>query len=47
MINGVAGINIVKFFDNFLTTGVVAGILILRMMDVTCPRWENTLFFIL
>ena len=37
MINSIAGINInmVKFFDNFLTIGVVAGILIFRMMDVT------------
>ena len=35
MINSVASINIVTFFDNFLTIGDVAGILILRMMDVT------------
>ena len=35
MINWVAGINMVKFVDNFLTIGVVAGIFILRMMDVT------------
>ena len=28
MINCIAGINMVKFFDNFLTIGVVAGILI-------------------
>ena len=35
MINSVAGINMVKFCDNFLTIGVVAGILILWMMDVT------------
>ena len=35
MINSVAGINMVKFVDNFLTIGVVAGILMLRMMDVT------------
>ena len=33
MINSIAGINMV-FFDNFLTIGVVAGILIFRMMDV-------------
>ena len=35
MINSVAGINMAKFFDNFLTIVVVAGILILWMMDVT------------
>ena len=45
MINSVAGINMVKFCDNILTIVVVAGILILRMMDVTWT--ENTLFFIL
>ena len=26
---------VLKFFDNFLTIGVVAGILIFHMMDVT------------
>ena len=35
MINCIAGINMVKFFDNFLTIGVVAGILIFQIMDVT------------
>ena len=35
MINCIAGINMVTFFDNFLTIGVVAGILIFQMMDVT------------
>ena len=35
MINCIAGINMVMFFDNFLTIGVVAGILIFQMMDVT------------
>ena len=36
MINSVAGINMVTFFDYFfLTIGVVAGILMLRMTDVT------------
>ncbi len=35
MINCIAGINIVKFLDNFLTIGVVAGILIFQMMDGT------------
>ena len=35
MINSISGINMVKFFDNFLTIGVVAGILIFRMMNVT------------
>ena len=35
MINCIAGINMVKFFDNFLTIGVVAGILNFQMMDVT------------
>ena len=35
MINSVAGINMVTFVDNFLNIGVVAGILMLRMMDVT------------
>ena len=34
MINSVAGINVVTFCENFFTIGVVAGILILRMMDV-------------
>ena len=34
MINSIAGINMVKFFDNILTIGVVAGIWLLRMMDV-------------
>ena len=36
MINCIVGINMLKFFDNFLTIGVVAGILIFQMMDV--PR---------
>ena len=31
----VGGINMVKFFHNFFTLEFVAGILILRMMDVT------------
>ena len=35
MINCIAGINMVKLFDNFLTIGFVAGILIFQMMDVT------------
>ena len=35
MINSVAGINMVKFVDNFFNIGVVAGIFMLRMMDVT------------
>ena len=36
MMNSVAGINMVKIlFYNFLTIGVVSGILILQMMDVT------------
>ena len=35
MINSIAGINIVKFVDNSLTIGVVAGILIFQIMDVT------------
>ena len=35
MINSVAGINMLKFLDNFFTIGVMAGILTFRMMDVT------------
>ena len=36
MINSVAGINMVKCFDNFFTIiGGWVGILILQMMDVT------------
>ena len=35
MINSVAGINAVNFFDNFFTIGVVAGILIWHVMYVT------------
>ena len=35
MINSIAGINMVKFFDNLFTIGVVAGILIFWMMHVT------------
>ena len=34
MINSVAGITMVNCFDNCFTIGVVAGILMLRMMDV-------------
>ena len=34
MINSVAGINMVTFCENVFTIGGVAGILILRMMDV-------------
>ena len=47
MIIGVAGINIVKFFDNFLTTGVVAGILILRKMDVTWTGKYTVFHFVI
>ena len=35
MINSVAGINMVNFFDNFFTIGVVAAILNWRVMYVT------------
>ena len=35
MINSVAGINMVNFFDNFFTIGVVAAILIWHVMYVT------------
>ena len=43
MINSVAGINKVIFFDNFVSIGVVASILIWRVMYVTGQ--ENTRFF--
>ena len=35
MINSVAGINMVNFFDSFFTIGVVAAILSWRVMYVT------------
>ena len=48
MINSVAGINMVKFLDNFFTIGVMAGILTFRMMDVTWTgKYTDSLFFIL
>ena len=31
----IAGINMAKFFDNLFTIGIVAGILIFWVMDVT------------
>ena len=47
MINSVAGINMVNFFDNFLTIMVVAGILILRMMDVTLTGKYTVFHFVI
>ena len=45
MINSVAGINIVMFFDNFFTIGVVAAILIWYVMDVMwAGTWIHTIF---
>ena len=47
MINSIAGINMVKFFDNFLTIGVVAGNLIFRMMDVTWTGKYTVFHFVI
>ena len=47
MINSEAGINMVKFFDNFLTISVVAGILIVRMMDVMCMGKYTVFHFVI
>ena len=47
MINCIAGINIVKFLDNFLTNGVVAGILIFQMMDVTLTGKYTVFHFVI
>ena len=47
MINSVAGIDMVTFFDNFLTIGVVAGILMLRMMDVTWTGKYTVFHFVI
>ena len=47
MINSIAGINVVKLCDNFLTIGVVAGILILRMMDVTWTGKYTVFHFVI
>ena len=44
MINSVAGINMVKFLDNFFTIGVMAGILTFQMMDVTWTGRKYTVF---
>ena len=47
MINSVAEINMVTFWDNFFTIGVVAAILSRSVMYVLLRGQENTLFFIL
>ena len=47
MINSVAGINTVTFFDNFLTVGVVGGIFILLMMDVTWTGKYSVFHFVI
>ena len=47
MINSIAGINMVKFFDIFFTIGVVAGILIFWMMDVTGTGKYTVFHFVL
>ena len=47
MINSVAGINMVKFVNNLLTSGVVAGTLILRMMDVTWAGKYTVFHFVI
>ena len=47
MINSVAGVNMLTFCDNFLTIGVVAGILILRMMDVTWTGRYTVFHFVI
>ena len=44
MINCIAGINMVKLFDNFLTIGVEAGILFFQMMDVVTWTGKYTVF---
>ena len=47
MINCIAGINMVNFFDNFLTIGVVTGILIFQMMDVTWTGKYTVFHFVI
>ena len=47
MIKSVAGINMVKFFDNFFTIGGWVGILILRMMDVTWTGKYTVFHFVI
>ena len=40
-------VRMVKFFDNFLTIGVVAGILIFQMMDVTWTGKYTVFHFVI
>ena len=47
MINSIAGINMVKFFDNLFTIWVVAGILIFWMMDVTWTGKYTVFHFVI
>ena len=47
MTNSVAGINMMKFLDNFFTIGVMAGILTFRMMDVTWTGKYTVFHFVI